>query len=68
MEKEIQVMKAALLLATALFLILAPEPDARTIREMTAQFIVVADETALQASEEAKPGQNETAGPRSVQR
>lgn len=48
-------MKAILLLAMALFLVCAPEPDARTLAEMTAHFIVVDDQTALQAAEEPAP-------------
>lgn len=47
--------KLTLLLATALFLVSAPEPDSRTIAEMTANFIVPADERALQAAELPNP-------------
>lgn len=43
--------KPTLLLATALFLISAPQPDSRTIAELTHNFIVPVDERALQASE-----------------
>lgn len=44
-------MKSTLLLATALFLISAPEPDSNTIAEMTANFLVPQDERALLASD-----------------
>jgi hypothetical protein len=44
-------LKPTLLLATALFLASAPEPDSRTVAEMTANFIVPRDERALQAAE-----------------
>jgi len=47
--------KLTLLLATALFLVSAPEPDSRTIAEMTRNFIVPVDERALQAAELPKP-------------
>ena len=47
--------KLTLLLATALFLVSAPQPDSRTIAEMTANFIVPTDERALQAAELARP-------------
>lgn len=47
--------KLTLLLATALFLASAPQPDSRTIAEITANFIVPTDERALQAAELAKP-------------
>lgn len=43
--------KPTILLATALFLISAPEPDSATIAEMTANFIIPASERALLASD-----------------
>lgn len=51
--------KSTLLLATALFLISAPQPDSRTIAEMTGNFIVPTDERALLAAEAGK-GERET--------
>jgi len=43
--------KPILLLAMALFLVSAPDPDSRAIAEMTANFIVPSSERALQAAE-----------------
>lgn len=43
--------KPTILLAMALFLVSAPEPDSRAIAEMTANFIVPSDQHALQAAE-----------------
>lgn len=43
--------KPTILLATALFLISAPEPDSGTIAELTANFIIPANERALLASD-----------------
>jgi len=43
--------KPTLLLAAALFLMSAPEPDSRAVAEMTRNFIVPTDERALQAAE-----------------
>ena len=43
--------KPVLVLAMALFLVSAPDPDSRAIAEMTANFIVPSDERALQAAE-----------------
>lgn len=43
--------KPTVLLAMALFLVSAPDPDSRAVAEMTANFIVPADEFALQAAE-----------------
>lgn len=50
-----QMMKPTLLLATAIFLITAPAPDARDITEMSAGFIVPDAQTALMASESIEP-------------
>ena len=44
-------MKATMLLTIALFLGLAPAPDAATIAEFSAQFIVLEPHQALQAAE-----------------
>ena len=43
--------KPILLLAMALFLVSAPDPDSRAVAEMTANFIVPSQEHALQAAE-----------------
>lgn len=43
--------KPTLLLAAALFLISAPQPDSRAVAEITRNFIVPTDERALQAAE-----------------
>lgn len=45
-------MKATLLLALAIFLVTAPAPDAETVKEMTANFVVLESEDALQAAQE----------------
>jgi len=44
-------LKSALLLTILLFLIIAPEPDAKDIAKMTANFIVADHPAALVASE-----------------
>lgn len=44
-------LKPTLLLALALFLISAPAPDADTVMEMTSNFIVPQQGTALQAAD-----------------
>ncbi len=44
-------LKPTLLLALAIFLASAPNPDSKAIMEMTANFIVPKSERALQASE-----------------
>ena len=43
--------KPILLLAMALFLLSAPDPDSNAVAEMTANFIVPSNERALQAAE-----------------
>lgn len=43
--------KPVLVLAVAFFMASAPNPDAQAVAEMTANFIVPANEVALQASE-----------------
>ena len=43
--------KPTVLLAMAIFLVSAPDPDSRAIAEMTANFIVPSDAHALQAAE-----------------
>lgn len=45
-------MKSVVLLTIALFLISAPAPDSRDVAEMTANFIVPAQEPGLQASQQ----------------
>lgn len=57
-------MKTTLLLAIALFLISAPAPDAETIAEMTAQFIVLDDSHALQAAEADEPTRDTRSEPK----
>ncbi|KAA9130810.1 hypothetical protein F3N42_10585 [Marinihelvus fidelis] len=44
-------LKPTLLLALAIFLASAPNPDSDAIKEMTANFIVPKHDSALQASE-----------------
>lgn len=48
-------LKPMLLLTTLLFLIVAPEPDAKDIAEMTAFLIVPQNHAVLMASETDKP-------------
>ena len=48
-------LKPTLLLAAALFLITAPEPDARDISEMSAGFFVQDAPASLLADETTKP-------------
>ena len=51
--REVPEMKSTILLAVALFLISAPEPDAKDIAEMTSNFIVPREASSLMASEYA---------------
>jgi len=44
-------MKSTILLTTALFLVSAPAPDAKTISELSAGFLSVDDDYALMASD-----------------
>ena len=46
-------MKSTILLTTALFLVSAPAPDAKTISELSAGFLSVDDDYALMASDTA---------------
>ena len=48
-----ELMKPTLLLATAIFLMVAPAPDARDITEMTAGFIVPDQQVNLLADDQA---------------
>lgn len=53
--------KPILILTTLFFLIIAPEPDSRVITEMTANFLVPANHSALLASTEPpKPFQEKS--------
>jgi len=45
-------LKPTLILATLLFLIVAPAPDSRDIAEMTADFLVPNNHSGLMAAEE----------------
>jgi|Marorgknorr_s2lv_3_1036020.scaffolds.fasta_scaffold141339_1 hypothetical protein len=45
-------LKEKLLLATLLFLMIAPEPDSKDIADMTANFIVPTNHTVLMASDD----------------
>ncbi len=45
-------LKSTLLLTTLIFLSVAPEPDSRDIAEMSSNFIVPANHSALMASSE----------------
>jgi hypothetical protein len=45
-------LKPTLILTTLLFLSIAPEPDSRDIAEMSANFLVLANHSALMASSE----------------
>ncbi len=45
-------LKPTLILATLLFLIVAPAPDSRDIAEMTADFLVPSNHSVLMAAEE----------------
>lgn len=49
--REVPEMKSTILLAIALFLISAPEPDASDIAEMTSNFIVPRESSNLMAYE-----------------
>ena len=51
--REVPEMKSTILLAVALFLISAPEPDAKDIAEMTSNFIVPRESSKLMAYEYA---------------
>jgi len=54
------IIKPTLILATLLFLLVAPTPDSQDIAEMTANFLVPNNHSGLQASEElVKPDQEE---------
>lgn len=54
------ILKPTLILATLLFLLVAPTPDSQDIAEMTANFLVPDNHAGLQASEEpVKPVQEE---------
>jgi hypothetical protein len=48
--------KPTLILATLLFLIVAPEPDSRDIAEMSANFLVPENHSVLLASTEPSKG------------
>ena len=48
-------LKPTLILTTLLFLSIAPEPDSRDIAEMSANFLVLANHSALMASSEPVP-------------
>ncbi len=56
--------KPTLLLAAALFLMSAPEPDARAVAEMTRNFIVPTSERSLQAAELDERNVADTSAPR----
>lgn len=45
-------LKPTLILATLLFLIVAPAPDSRDIAELTADFLVPSNHSVLMAAEE----------------
>jgi hypothetical protein len=53
--------KAIILLAVALFLATAPEPDSEAISDMTAHFIVLDQPAHLQAAEEPVRAARKTA-------
>jgi hypothetical protein len=44
-------MKSIILMTTAIFLMSAPSPDAKTISEISAGFLSISTETALAATE-----------------
>lgn len=48
-------LKSTLILATLLFLIVAPEPDSNDIAEMTANLLVPDNHAALMAADNEKP-------------
>ncbi|MFT5141060.1 MAG: hypothetical protein ACI9CB_002731 [Rhodothermales bacterium] len=52
MYREVRIMKTTLLLATTLFLVTAPAPDAKGIAELTSNFIVPQNVPGLLAAEE----------------
>jgi len=52
MSRTASTLKPTVLLATMLFLVIAPQPDASDIAEMTANFIVPDQQAALMASDE----------------
>ena len=54
--REVPEMKSTILLAIALFLISAPEPDASDIAEMTSNFIVPRESSNLMATNMPMPG------------
>jgi len=49
---EVRNVKTTLLLATTLFLISAPAPDANDIADITSDFIILHENPGLQAAEE----------------
>jgi hypothetical protein len=50
-DRKIVMLKSTLLLATFLFLITAPEPDAADIADITANLIIPQHNTVLMAAE-----------------
>jgi hypothetical protein len=48
-------LKSILLLTILIFLIMAPEPDAKDIADMTANLIVADHDTALMAADRKQP-------------
>jgi hypothetical protein len=54
-DRNIVMLKSTLLLAIFLFLIIAPEPDAADIADITANLIVPQNYAVLMASEVNKP-------------
>ena len=55
-------LKPTLVLTTLLFLITAPTPDSRDIAEMTANFIVPANQSGLMAADESMKTPEEESG------
>ena len=55
-KRNESIIKPTLILATLLFLIIAPEPDSRDIAEMSANFLVTENHSVLLASTEPTKG------------
>jgi hypothetical protein len=58
-KRNESIIKPTLILATLLFLIVAPEPDSRDIAELSANFLVTENHSVLLASTEPSKGVQE---------
>jgi hypothetical protein len=54
-ERDVAMIKPALLLAIFIFLVIAPEPESKDIAEMTKYLVVPDDHAALMASDTKQP-------------